>query len=241
MRATPSRAPFAGSAPNANSGKAYAHSRSVSTGAWSLQATLQSPSGAVFIVRLGETVAASDSRISVVEGGSSPARILSRVGSPWSLDASVTNSMESSSTNYTRAAFLIDINLTDCDAKVVRDECDIASGTAANANTNGIPVNCDRLAGRTSTAMASSTRSTSGPCSMAGVPARTEHFSNPAKLTAQRASGASSRRPVGASFDLNRPVVRGRAAACRHSGPVAGATRPALAAAGWQAHRADHP
>jgi hypothetical protein len=43
------------------------------------------------------------------------------------------------------AAFLFDINFTDCNGNGVRDECDIASGTATDANANGVPDSCESL------------------------------------------------------------------------------------------------
>jgi hypothetical protein len=257
-------APYAGSAPNANAGKVYVYARNVTTGAWTLQATLQSPSGPVFDTRFGHRISASGSRIAVGEDGSASARVFLRSGSTWAQEASVTNPSgstssfsasllrmsgdflwarweNSSGTNFSvfervasawtlrqtlvlsnvqgmgfsngtlsvsrpistptnsiqvqafrragttnqwsnfatvqtaaldnnstwslamagdlvvvnapyldfgsvydyGAAFLFDIDFTDCNGNGVRDECDIASGTATDTNANGIPDSCE--------------------------------------------------------------------------------------------------
>lgn len=257
-------APLAGSAPNANAGKVYVYARNVTTGAWTLQATLQSPSGPVFDTYFGHRVSASGSRIAVGEDGSASARVFLRTGSTWAQEASVTNPSGSTSgfsasllrmsgdflwarwensggTNFSvfervasawtlrqtlvlsnvqtmgfsngilsvsrristptnsiqvqafrragttnqwsnfatvqtaalnhnwtsslamagdlvvvnapyldfgsvfsfGAAFLFDIDFTDCNGNGVRDECDIASGTATDTNANGIPDSCE--------------------------------------------------------------------------------------------------
>ena len=254
----------AGTAPNAAAGKAYVYARNITTGAWALEATLQSPSGPVFNTYFGKTVSASGQRVAVSEGGSASVRIFLRTGTIWALENSVANSSGSTSTSYNRevhlsgdtlwlrdtqtarfdvfgrsgtawplqqtlvlssvsamsfangvmctstrvsspvngiqvqafrrsgsgqqwsnfatmytpaldetdtvnlamagdlvvidasllnygsvvnfgAAFLFDINFTDCNGNGVRDECDIASGSATDANSNGVPDSCENL------------------------------------------------------------------------------------------------
>jgi hypothetical protein len=255
----------AGTAPNAAAGKAYVYARNITTGAWALEATLQSPSGPVFNTYFGTTVSASGQRVAVSEGGSASVRIYLRTGAVWALENSVANSSGSTSTSWGRivylsgdtlwlrddqtarfdvfgrsgtswplqqtlvlnnvsamgfangvmctstrvdspvigiqvqafrrsgtqqqwanfasvytpafsgnnvtyhlammgdlvaidgsyfgngsvpsygAGFLFDINFTDCNGNGVRDECDIASGTAADTNSNGVLDSCENL------------------------------------------------------------------------------------------------
>ena len=254
-------APDAGSAPNQFAGKVYVYARNVSTGAWTLQATLQTPSGPVAFARLGSSVSAAGSRIAIDEGGTAATRVFLRTGTTWAQEAAVTHSaggttswartvrisgdllwirnpgngrfdafersgstwplrqtlvlsgvaamafsngilsvsrpvyspsrsiqiqsfrrsgsanqwanfstvqtpaLDENNTNHLAmngdlvvadafwldfgsvgdfgAAFLFDINFTDCNGNGVRDECDIASGTATDANSNGIPDSCE--------------------------------------------------------------------------------------------------
>ena len=254
----------AGTAPTAAAGKAYVYARNITTGAWALEATLQSPGAPVSNTYFGTTVSASGQRVAVSEGGSASVRIFLRTGAAWALENSVANSSGSTSTSYYRevhlsgdtlwvrnpqtnrfdafgrsgtswplqqtlvlnnvvamgfangvmctstqvsspvygiqvqafrrsgtqqqwanftsvytpalqnngtgnlammgdlvaidaqsldygslnyygAGFLFDINFTDCNGNGVRDECDIASGTAADTNSNGVLDSCENL------------------------------------------------------------------------------------------------
>ena len=99
-------APYAGTAPNANSGKAYVYARNTTTGAWALQATLQSPGGPAFNTYFGDAVSASGQRVVVGEGGTASSRIYLRTGTSWALENSVTNSSGSNSAGYHRETHL---------------------------------------------------------------------------------------------------------------------------------------
>jgi hypothetical protein len=90
-------APYAGTAPSAAAGKAYVYARNITTGAWALEATLQSPSGPVFNTYFGKVVSASGQRVVIGEGGSASSRIYLRTGATWALENSVTNSSGSTS------------------------------------------------------------------------------------------------------------------------------------------------
>ncbi len=97
---------YAGTPPNANAGAAYVYARNTTTGAWSLEATLQGPSGPVFNTYFGSEVAASGARVVISEGGTASARIFVRNGTTWTFENSVTNSSASVDQNYARRVYL---------------------------------------------------------------------------------------------------------------------------------------